>query len=194
MLFALFVSCSTKSPDEISIPEKTTIITEASTSEKSSVTEKTSQTPLPIYKPDLIELEPDNVISGDFELFKPTKRRLYYQIPGPVIELVPVGTISELFEKNEDIFIENQEMVLVTLIKHCNISKQDFERAVEKVVEQYIAAGADMTKEDNEIPNPDIIYTFDNEIINAYYRRENPVVPDWLTNLQPVPGEATTAE
>ena len=23
----------------------------------------------------------------------------------------------------------------------------------------------------NELPNPDIIYTFDNEIINEYYRR-----------------------
>ncbi len=31
----------------------------------------------------------------------------------------------------------------------------------------------------NEFPNPSILYTFDNEIINAYYRRENPVVPDW---------------
>jgi hypothetical protein len=26
--------------------------------------------------------------------------------------------------------------------------------------------------EDHEIPNADIIYTFDNDIINEYYRRE----------------------
>ena len=62
-------------------------------------------------------------------------------------------------------------MVLVTLIKHCNISRQDFDKAVKQLVEQYATSGLDMTTEDYEIPNADIIYTFDNEIINAYYRR-----------------------
>jgi hypothetical protein len=34
-----------------------------------------------------------------------------------------------------------------------------------------IELGIDMTNEENELPNGDIIYTFDNDIINEYYRR-----------------------
>jgi len=139
----------------------------SSSGEEYSVTEEITQNALPVYVPGSIKLDE---ISGDFS-FTPTKRRIYYQIPGPVIELVPEGTIDELFEKNKDIYTESQEMALVALIKHCNISREDFERAIEKVIEGYISSGFDMTVEDFEIPNADIIYTFDNDIINEYYRR-----------------------
>jgi hypothetical protein len=49
-----------------------------------------------------------------------------------------------------------------------------------------VRIGFDMVTpiESNELPNLDIIYTFDNEVINAYYRRENPVVPDWMKETE----------
>jgi hypothetical protein len=130
--------------------------------------EGSSQSPLPTYTPGSIKLEPGVVSDYDFT---PTKRRLYYGIPGPFEALAPEGTINELFEKDKDIYTEPQEMLLVTLVKHCNISRQDFDKAVEEYKEMCASAGYDMAHEEAEIPNADIIYTFDNEIINAYYRR-----------------------
>ena len=85
--------------------------------------------------------------------------------------MAPEGILDELFEKNKDIYNEPQEMALVTLVKHCNISKQDFNKAVDEYIKMCASAGFDMAEEQFEIPNADIIYTFDNEIINAYYRK-----------------------
>jgi len=123
---------------------------------------------IPVYVPGSINL--DNSIGDDFS-FTPTKRRAYYLIPSAVIELVPEGTIEELFEKDKDILAERQEMALVTLIKYCNISEKDFKRAIVKELAQKIAVGIDITQEEYELPNADIIYTFDNVLINYYYRR-----------------------
>jgi hypothetical protein len=129
-----------------------------------------SQKPLPTYVSGSIKLAPDVVIEADFE-FTPTKRRLYYNIPGPFISLAQEGTLDELFEKNKDIYSEPQEMALATLVKYCNISRQDFNKAVDEYIKMCASAGFDMVEEQFEIPNADIIYVFDNEIINEYYRR-----------------------
>jgi len=150
-----------------------------------SILEETSQEPSPIYPPDSIILY-DDLIQDDFA-FSPTMRRIFYGVPGPLTFLFPEGIFDELFEKDKDIYRENIEMVLVTLVKYCNTPREEFDRAIAELVEMYTNNGLDMTEEDFEIPNADIIYTFDNEIINAYYRRENPVAPDWLTNLQRQP-------
>ena len=72
------------------------------------------------------------------------------------------------------------EMFLVTLIKQYDVPKEKFEEAIQKTAERLLAEGRDLTQEEYELPNADIIYTFDNEIIDAFYRRENPVTPDWL--------------
>lgn len=71
------------------------------------------------------------------------------------------------------------EMFSVVLIKKYNITKEVFEELIRKEAEDRIRHGADLSTEDYELPNADILYTFDNEIIDAYYRRENPVEPDW---------------
>jgi len=73
-------------------------------------------------------------------------------------------------------------MDTVTFIKYCHISKDDFAVALEKAKRHWLAykiSEIEFDHEEWELPNADIIYTFDNEIINAYYRRENPVEPDW---------------
>ncbi len=64
------------------------------------------------------------------------------------------------------------EMCLVSLVKEFNIPRKDFEYAAEKLKQRYVECGLDLYHEDNEIPNADIIYTFDNKIINEYYRRK----------------------
>jgi hypothetical protein len=73
------------------------------------------------------------------------------------------------------------EMCLVTLVKRYDVPRVKFEEAVKKAAEQLIAEGRDLSDEYWELPNTDILYTFNNDIIDAYYRRENPVEPDWTT-------------
>jgi len=155
--------------------------TEEITTEIESTTENTDSDGIPSPdKPELIELTPVAYLSE--YSFTPTMRVVYYKVQNELIELCPPGTIDELFENNQerDMDKEPTEMAVVTLIKHCNISMADFDMAIKKTEEKYFSWGSDMTLEENELPNADIIYTFDNEIINAYYRRENPVAPDWL--------------
>jgi len=121
---------------------------------------------LPKYIPGSIKL--DDMIDSDFN-FKPTKRRVYYQ--AYLGELFPVGTSEDIF-KDLDKFEEPTEMAVVTVIKYGNIPREVFERVIKRMEEKYISWGANMMLEDNELPNADIIYTFDNDIINEYYRRK----------------------
>ena len=95
--------------------------------------------------------------------------------------------ILDIIEKRHhstDRFAESDEMNLVAVIKHCGITKNDLVEAIEKDKQLLLRQNAErewaneFDHEMWELPNPDIIYTFDNEIINAYYRRENPVAPE----------------
>jgi hypothetical protein len=135
-----------------------------------TTTPETTEGNIPEYVPGSIKLESDELIGSDFS-YTPTKRRVYYSVTAEIIELIPAGTTDELFEKNKDIYTEPTEMRLVTVIKYCNIPKADFVAAMEREKAHRLAVGDDLTLEDNELPNADIIYTFDNEIINYYYRR-----------------------
>ena len=137
----------------------------------------------PFISPETVELEPIEYIAGDF-LFTPTMRRIWYQISYEVMRILPEGGIyemTELFEREEDFFEEPVEMALVTVIRHFELSREALEEAVVKMYISYREHGFDIMQEGGEIPNLDIVFTFDNEIINAFYRRENPVVPDWNT-------------
>ena len=61
-------------------------------------------------------------------------------------------------------------MLLVAAIKHFNVSRKQFDKAVTETIAQNMEYGVDMTEESGEIPNADIIYTFDDAIINNFYR------------------------
>ena len=124
--------------------------------------------------PDAIILsDPDSYIVDDDG--NQAYRAIYYNIPGSIL------CLGDRTRPNENWIAD--EMLIVTFVKHHDITKEIFIAAVQEMYERYSANGWDLTEEGTELPNPDIIFTFDNEIINAYYRRENPVVPDWLTNL-----------
>lgn len=83
-----------------------------------------------------------------------------------------------LFEKGEEI-TEPKTMRIVDFIKHFNIPKEEFEEANKTWCHRMIKWGDVPVmnpkdykeQEEFEVYNVDIIYTFDDEIINAYYER-----------------------
>jgi len=147
--------------------------------------EETTVDPGPprIVPPDEIEVMP--LDQDPFPVpYERQYRLVYHGIRGPYMYLVPDDDDYNDFQKNfEDANpngIEISEMYLVTFIKRFDISREKFDKALAKDWQKRVELEWDTSLEEFELPNPDIIYTFDNEIINAYYRRDNPVAPDWL--------------
>ncbi len=81
---------------------------------------------------------------------------------------------AEMAECREEL---KETMRMVKFIKHFNISKEDFEKANLELAKEIVEMGEKPTMRSSdfenqqvyEIYNADIIYTFDNEIINEYY-------------------------
>lgn len=65
-----------------------------------------------------------------------------------------------------------ERMLCVQYIEYFKVSKEVFTAEMERLRKFYESSGADMSLEELELPNADIIYTFDDKIINYYYRYE----------------------
>jgi len=129
--------------------------------------------PLPQSESIKLKENPNDEFGNDWEY---VYRFLYYGVPGPIFTLADYDGSND---ENIKPFEPEPEMALVAFIKHYKIERKDFIEAVLKLYNFLIELGYDdIYDESLELPNADIIYTFDNEIINAYYRRENPVVPE----------------
>jgi len=128
---------------------------------------------LPVHRPEDIR--------GEYWSFTPTYRSIFYSLDGVYGELINTDQYIEFIEtiNIECTFYERDEMLLVVFIQHFQIAREDFERAVVQQWKNQHFFGFDEISEGAELPCPDIIFTFDNDIINAFYRRENPVAPDW---------------
>lgn len=118
-------------------------------------------------------------------------RAIYYSISAPFVDLVDEDVYWNWL-KNETPYkkypLDNvEEMAIVAFIKKFNISREDFDKANEKyrqILLNYGGVAVVNPAEDNpfydrniecsEIYNADIIYTFDNEIINSYYLYVDP--------------------
>ena len=99
------------------------------------------------------------VIPGEVEDLVSDEESLTWNDHFKTLEMTPNG--------------EPAEMCSVSYVKFFNISKADFEIAIERAREtQYISPEDNPLDEFFELPNPDIVYTFDDEIISNYYRRE----------------------
>lgn len=64
-------------------------------------------------------------------------------------------------------------MYTVSFVKYFNIPREVFDKACDEFIERigylHERDGDDISTESYELPNADIIYTFDNEITNNYY-------------------------
>ena len=98
-------------------------------------------------------------------------RHAFYDIPSTVVNLVDVSEYNAwepfaILYSNEDI---NE---LMRFVQFFDISREDFDAAIESMRQSYIRWGYDLTDEQYELPNADIIFTFDNDLIRYFYRRE----------------------
>lgn len=129
-------------------------------------------TDLPVYVPGSIRLIPQDEDDYGFER---RYRRCYYNMDFLFVESIGDEAFME-WERNEyakdNPIGQEKEMLLVAFIKKFNIPREQFDAALEKYIRTSIEHGDDLTSEYYEAPNADIIYTFDNEIINEYYRYE----------------------
>ena len=69
----------------------------------------------------------------------------------------------------------DNEMLLVTFVKRYSIPREAFDQAARKFIAKSVLWDWDIRDEEIEVPNADVIYTFDNDIINEYYRKDAPV-------------------
>ncbi|MBQ2842553.1 MAG: hypothetical protein IJE72_05910 [Clostridia bacterium] len=100
----------------------------------------------------------------------------YYSIPGPFADLVGRDKCREWELKYIHGVGLPENMLMVDFVKAFNISKEDFEKAnlqLAKVLgknNKLMMNPLDYTNQEiYEIFNADIIYTFDDQIINEYY-------------------------
>ena len=131
------------------------------------------QTP-PEYCPGSILLQDQDDDDYDFQ----RKYRIsYYRVWGEYMALlnaeeqVDASIWLEQESKRTKFGELQEEMLLVSLIKRYNITREEFDIATSKF-EKYWGDKGYTNWEEYEVPNGDIIYTFDNEVINHFYRYE----------------------
>lgn len=125
---------------------------------------------------DLTEVNSSDIGGG--EIVQEKYRQCYYQIFYQLAQLVDPEELDawedEVYASDPD---ETNEMVVKLFIQHFNISKEEFERANLELAKALYLPGCEImmnpkdyvNQEMYEIYNADIIYTFDDEIINEYY-------------------------
>ena len=167
------VADSTANLTETSTADETE--TDESENEKSDVSQK-SEVPT-----DQLEDE-----CGTMGLLK--YRLIYYNVPLPFWELVDNQDelqewYENLLEVNPD---ETNQMVMKVFLEHYNISREDFDKANlkwAKIVRDDFRGKPMMDPKDfanqetDEVFNGDIIYTFDDEIINELYGSSGRILP-----------------
>lgn len=116
---------------------------------------------------------------GGGEIVQEKYRQCYYRISYQFAQLVDK---TELRAWKEETFVnspnDTNEMIMKLFVQDFNISREDFDKAnaeLAKWVSETLGEVAVMNPKDYvnqemfEVYNSDIIYTFDDEIINEYY-------------------------
>lgn len=172
--FFIFSACDNESKDNSTT---TASLTETKTSAKTDVQSDNNKT-----------TSFENDIGGGFITTRKYRVR-YYSVPYQFILLVGEDAYNEWRAlNNTKTTDELNEMKIKRFIQYFNISREDFDKAnleFAKVLKGEFDIKLMMNPKDyadqeiEEIFNADIIYTFDDEIINNYY-----LSPDYLFSMQ----------
>lgn len=134
-------------------------------------------------KGNIEEIKQTNQASGDgiggASITTRKYRDRYYSVPYQFAVLVGVDTYWEWDSQyDSEEYAANDKMVIKEFVQYFNISREDFDRAnleFAKIVISGFGGTPIMNPKDfanqeiHEIYNADIIYTFDDAIINEYY-------------------------
>ena len=137
---------------------------------------------LPVYESGSIALVPQDEDFHDFE--RPYRLQYYgcrlYELSEFLLDEKQLNDYcdwSNKYYKETNCYENLEEMIVVSYVKRYNIAREDFEKAVEALLKKdkqdgdlYATDGR--FNERNEPLNAEIIYTFNNDIIDEYYRYE----------------------
>lgn len=149
-------------------------------------------------------------VGGDdeFTLDDLPMRYIYYSLSESYANLVENQEEFDEWYMDREISDDMDEMLYVSFVKRFNISREDFDKATAeriKIITDVrgrtpVMPPFDLAHEAElcEVPNADVIYTFDNEFIKEYYKRENANVTLEIPTtagdgVLDVPNEETTA-
>ena len=168
-IVALMIACNVNDPV---VRQETT--TSTSGTEPTSASE-TTQLSLPKYQPGSILLEDRE--NDDYHFIR-KYRITYYRIWGEFTSLLTEEQLCDYHVWKKDFWQETNygetqnKMFLAEFVERYNIPRDMFEQAVDQFIIHSNLDQFDVIPEEYEPPNADIIYTFDDEVINEYYRYE----------------------
>lgn len=129
--------------------------------------------------------EPDNLketadsYSGGGELTLQKYRSIYYSIPSPFWDIIDENSRENIYGDYWEIpYDETNIMHMRIFVEEYNVPREKFDAAnaewarivKEKLYGTPVINPQDFANQEfNEVYNADIIYTFDNELINEYY-------------------------
>ncbi len=129
--------------------------------------------------------EPDNLketeasYSGGGELTLQKYRSIYYSIPSPFWDIVDENSRQDIYgEYWEQPYSQINTMRMKIFVEEYNVPREKFDAANAewaRIVKERLYGTPVINPQDfvnqefNEVYNADIIYTFDDEIINEYY-------------------------
>lgn len=169
MLFGVAACGKTTEADKNGSQTKTEAVqpTDASNSEAESSTVRVNA-----------ELWGDEPICGG-EVTTQKYRRRYYSVTRPFVDLVGREEYWAWEKKNHDaLYNDPKQPMIVALIKEFNISREEFDKAnleLARIIRDEVGETPLLEPHDYpsqevyEVFNSDIIFTFDDELINEYY-------------------------
>ncbi len=181
--------------------EQETTTQEQITDELQSTELQTEKTPEALTS-EITTAQLENEIGGSdddyFGVKKYKYRYTYYRVPYQFIQLVGKEVYDEWYDKNfAGRLYEIEEMLMISFVKQFNISREDFDKANEENINVQLLVSEviyppfeypekldeySYDSEVREVYDADLIYTFDNEKINAYYARPPQLIIEDGTN------------
>ena len=131
------------------------------------------------YVPGSVIIDPD--WDGNSGTPARKHRNVYYRIHGFFLNLIPDGKWGEVTDRlnaiPKDADGDSTQMAYLVFIQVMDLPREEFEKAVDRQRQLWISQGdieegQEVVHECYELPNADVLYTFDNDLINYYYRLE----------------------
>jgi len=135
---------------------------------------------LPYHVPGSINLRSEFAFEGLIpeHQFPQQFRAVFYRMSASFLDLVTSEqrTAYDRYIWSDPAVVAGETMALMRFVQVHNISREDFDAVMEQMTANLANAvvilGLDPNDEWEELPNADIIFTFDDEIIRWFYRRE----------------------